>query len=145
MAFVPDYQWGDAEDTQARVAYYMHLFSQVRTRRVTFEAQWEEAASLCWPEYRNTFSFGHVRAPGTKYTQFQVDSTGSIASHRFMSICDALLTPWNMLWSKVQASNSDLMKDRAAKQYFYDVTKCLWAHRYRAESNFMGQQQQNWQ
>jgi len=123
----------------------MQLFNQVRSRRLTFEAQWEESAALCWPEYRNSFTYGHVRAAGAKYTQVQIDSTGSICAHRFMSICDALLTPWNMLWSQVEASNKDLMKDRDAKIYFHDVTQALWASRYRAESNFMGQQQQNWQ
>ncbi len=123
----------------------MRLFSEVRSRRVTFEQQWEEAAAICWPEYRNSFSFGHVRAPGIKYTEYQIASSGSIASHRFMSICDALLTPWNMMWSQIRASNTDLMKDRDAKLYFHDLTQCVWSHRYRPESNFMGQQQQNWQ
>jgi hypothetical protein len=136
---------GDAYDNSAKMAYFMLLFGQVRVRRVTFEAQWEEAAALCWPEYRNSFSFGHNRPAGMKYTEFQVDSTGSIASHRFMAICDALLTPWNMMWSQIRASNHDLMKDRDAKIYFHDLTKCLWAHRYATEANFMGQQQQNWQ
>ena len=134
--------WGDQA---SKVAYFMQLFSQVRTRRATFEAQWEESAALCWPEYRNSFTFGHQRPAGVKYTQTQIDSTGSICSHRFMSICDALLTPWNMLWSQVEASNKDLMKDRDAKIYFHKVTHALWSQRYRAESNFMGQQQQNWQ
>ncbi len=140
-----DVYTGGADDNASKIAYYMLLFHQVRTRRATFELQWEETAALCWPEYRNSFSFGHVRAPGVKYTEFQVDSTGAVCAHRFMSICDALVTPWNMMWSEVRASNHDLMKDRDARIYFHDVTKCLWAHRYRAEANFMGQQQQNWQ
>lgn len=140
-----DLYTGPSDDSTAKIAYFMLLFQQVRVRRVTFEVQWEEAAALCWPEYRNSFSFGHTRASGAKYSQFQVDSTGPIAAHRFMSICDALLTPWNMMWSEVNASNKYLMKDRDAKIYFHDLSECLWKHRYRAEANFMGQQQQNWQ
>lgn len=140
-----DLYTGSPYDEQSKIAYLMLLFSQVRVRRSMFEPQWEESAALCWPEYRNSFAFGHNRPPGVKYTEFQVDSSGSIASHRFMSICDALLTPWNMLWSQVCASNKDLMKERDARLYFDQVTKALWHHRYRAEANFMGQQQQNWQ
>ena len=140
-----DIYTGAPDDEQAKVAYLMLLFNSVRTRRSIFEVQWEESAALCFPEYRNSFAFGHNRPPGAKYTEFQVDSSGSIASHRFMSICDALLTPWNMLWSQVCASNKDLMKERDARIYFNEVTKTLWHHRYRSEANFMGQQQQNWQ
>jgi hypothetical protein len=123
----------------------MQLFDQVRQRRVNFETQWEEAAQLCWPEYRNTFSFGHTRTQGAKQTEYQVDSTGSIASHRFMAICDALLTPFSMPWSIITADNKDLLKDQTARLYFYQLTETLWAQRYRAEANFTGQNQQNYQ
>src|SRR6266700_1537776 len=136
---------GASNDQAAKVAHFMLLFNQTRARRVTFEAQWEEAAALCWPEYRNTFSFGHTRTPGSKYAQFQVDSLASIASHRFMSICDALLTPWSLPWSQITTSNTYLLKQKGVKEYYYDLTQCMWKLRYRSESNFMGQQQQNWQ
>jgi hypothetical protein len=136
---------GEEQDEQARVAYYMRLFGHVRTQRVNFENQWEEAASLCWPEYRNSFAFGHNRPPGVKYTQFQVDSSGSIAAHRFMSIADALLTPFNRVWSVVKASDAALMKDRSVRQWFGAVNQTLWAYRYRPDANFTGQNQQNMQ
>lgn len=133
------------EDEQARVAWYMHLFSNMRTRRVNFELQWEESASICWPEYRNTFAFGHVRAPGMKLTQYQVDSKGAIASHRFGAIVDSMMTPHNLLWSKIACSNKDLLRDRSVRLYFDLVTRILWRERYAPEANFIGQNQQNWQ
>lgn len=139
------YFTGSPNDEQAYVAWLMMLFSQRRTRRVNFEVQWEEAAAMCWPEYRNSFAFGHTRAPGVKYTEFQVDTAGSIASHRFMAICDALITPYNMLWSYVQASNKDLMKDRSVQAYYNKVTECLWYHRYCQDAMFFSQNQKNWQ
>jgi hypothetical protein len=132
------------DDEQSRVAYLIRLWQQVRTRRLNFETQWEESAALCLPEYRNSFTYGHVRPPGVKYTQYQVDSSGAIALHRFMAVCEAMLTPHNMLWSIVRADNPDIMRDRKAKEYFVDVTKTLWAQRYRAAANFVGQQQQNY-
>ena len=139
------YYTGSPHDEQAYVAWLMLLFSQARTRRLNHEVQWEESASLCWPEYRNSFAFGHTRAPGVKYTEFQVDTTGSIASHRFRAICDALITPYNMLWSYVKADNDDLMKDRSVQLYYNQVTECLWKHRYRSDSMFFSQNQKNWQ
>ena len=123
----------------------MQLFSTARTRRVNFEVQWEESAALCWPEYRNSFAFGHTRAPGQKYTEFQVDSTGSIASHRFMAIADAFLTPHNQPWKMIRANDPYVMKQKGVRDYFDAVSATLWYETYRAESNFIAQNQQNFQ
>lgn len=145
MAFTPDYFQMCCDDEQSRVAYYMMAFDQLRLRRVNFEVQWEESAALAWPEYMNTFSYGHVNTPGIKKSQFQVDSAAAIASWRFMSIVDSITTPHNMMWSKIRADNKDLMKDRAVRQYFNNVTETLWTERYKPEANFLGQNQTNLQ
>jgi len=145
MASSISYDLSGGSEMQSRVAYLMQLFEQTSNRRVNFEVMWEESAALCWPEYRNSFSFGHNRPPGAKYTEFQVDTAGSIASHRFMAIADALVTPYTMLWSKVRASDDDLMKVKEVQEYYNEVTETLWYHRYRAEAGFMGNNQQNWQ
>src|SRR5690348_7449519 len=140
-----DLYYGDPEDQTAKAAYLTLLFGQVKTRRLNFEAQWEESAALCWPEYRNSFSFGHIRTPGTKYAQYQVDTAGSIASHRFMSICDEMLTPAHSMWSILRPSEPKLLRDRATALWFEEATRILWTERYRPEANFVGQSQQNYQ
>jgi Bacteriophage head to tail connecting protein len=136
---------GSTQDDQNYVAFLMLLFSTARTRRVNFEVMWEESAALCWPEYRNSFSFGHNRAPGIKYTEFQIDTTGSIASHRFMAIADTIVTPHTQVWSYQKCSNSELWKDRSVKLYYAAKSKALWDLRYDPWANFTGQNQQNWQ
>jgi hypothetical protein len=140
-----DYLFGLPESESARVSFYLKLFEQRRLRRVNFEPQWQEAAALAWPEYMNTFTYGHVRSPGVKYTQYQVDSTAAIASHQFMSIVDSIATPHTMMWSKITCSNNDVMKSREARLYFDEVTQCLWKSRYDHAANFLGQNQQNLQ
>ncbi len=147
MAYIPDYyqMTGADGDSAARVAYYLMAFSQSRIRRVNFETQWEESAALAWPEYMNTFAWMHVNSPGMKKTQFQVDSAAAIASWRFMSIVDSITTPHTMMWSKIQASDKDLMKDRDVRLYFNKVTEILWTERYKPEANFLGQNQTNFQ
>ncbi len=140
-----DYSQVSGDDEQARVAYYLQMFAQLRNRRVNFEVQWEESAALAWPEYMNTFSWGHVNTPGMKKSQFQVDSAAAIASWRFMSIVDSITTPHTMQWSKIQADDKDLMKDRAVRIYFNQVTEQLWKERYKPEANFLGQNQTNLQ
>ena len=51
---------GATQDETNYVAWLMLLFSTARGRRVNFEIQWEESAALCWPSYRNSFTFGHT-------------------------------------------------------------------------------------
>lgn len=145
-----DLYYGDHQDDAAKLAYLRNLHGQAITQRANFEAQWEEAAALCLPEYRNSFFFGHNRPPGVKYAQYQVDSTGSIASHRFASIVDRTVTPFDTMWSYIRPvtregeGHTDLMKDRGVMQYFDDVSRILWRQRYRQEANFQSQNQQNW-
>ncbi len=134
---------GNPGDDREKVAYYLDLFWQAQTRRSNFENGWEENAALCYPEYRGTFTFGGIRSPGVKYTQFQLDTAGGIAADRFMAIADGLLTPFNMLWSVMRASDKALMRQRRVKEYFAAVTTIMWDNRYRWESNFVAQNQHN--
>lgn len=136
---------GSTDNEQKLVAWLMMLFYQSRTRRTNFEVQWEEEASLFWPDYRNSFAFGHVRPPGQKYTEFMLDSTGPIAAHRFMAMADAMITPHTMQWSRIKADNKYLMKDRSVQIYYEDLSDALWYQRYRADGNFFCQNQLNWQ
>ena len=135
---------GNPDDEQAKVAYLLQLFQYARTQRINFEVQWEEGAAIVWPEYRNSWAFGHIRAPGVKYTQYQVDSTATVKAGRFAAIADALLTPHNMLWSKMEDADPYMMKQRAAKLYYEDVTRTLWNLRYSWSSGFLTSQQTGW-
>ena len=140
-----DHYTGDDEDQRAKVQHALELFAQVRAKRSNFEAVWEESASIVWPEYRNSFTYGNVRSPGQKLTEFQLDSRGAIALHRFMALCDFLMTPFAMPWSPIRADDDNLMKDRSVALYYEKVSNILWRERYRAEANFVGAQQVNWQ
>lgn len=135
---------GDPADEQAKVAHLLQLHQYARMQRINFEAQWEESAALVWPEYRNTFTFGHNNTPGQKKTQYQVDSTGTIAAWRFAAIAEYMMTPFNMMWSRVSTDNRDLLKDRNARIYFDEWTRLLWTHRYKPAANFQGNQKTNW-
>lgn len=134
---------GDIEDKGAILAYLMQLFSSARLQRSGFEPQWEEAAAMYWPEYRGSFSFGNIRAQGSKYSQYQVDSTGSLMAFRFMSIFDVLVTPFNSVWSELRAADPYLRKQKGVRSYYQDISAILWTERYRAVANFHAQNQQN--
>lgn len=118
-------------------------FSQLQTQRNTFAAHWEETALITLPTSRNTFNFGDFNWGGEKKTDRQVDATGMMALQRFGAICDSLLTPRNMQWHSLTASNPYVRKDRATQIWFQQVTDILFQYRYNPLANFSSQNQNN--
>ena len=120
-------------------------FSQYVAWRSTFGGQWEEAAELILPTSRNTFFYGNYFWQGQKKTYQQIDASGMLALHRFAAICDSLLTPRNQTWHSLTANNDYVMKDRATRLWFDEVTKILFKYRYAPNANFSSQNNSNFQ
>lgn len=123
----------------------LQLFSALTAyRNQGFASHWEEVAQLIEPNFTNTFVFGNYNTPGQKKTMRQIDSTGALANARFAAICDSLLTPRNMVYQRIAASNEYVMKDRATRLWFDQVTKILFQFRYAPEANFSGENHKNY-
>lgn len=118
---------------------------QLQTWRNVFATHWEEVAELILPTSRNTFFHGSWNFPGQKKTDRQVDSTGALALMRFVSILDSLLTPRNMTWHGLQASDDYVMKDRATRLWFEQVTRILFKYRYHPMANFSANNCNHWE
>jgi hypothetical protein len=132
-----------SEHDQETAMHSKLAFMQNASWRNMFAQQWEEVAATIFPEQRNTFYFGAYNFPGLKKTDWQVDSSGMLALWRFSAICDSLLTPANMQWHSLCASNPDVMKDRATALWFENVTRTLFKQRYAPTANFAGQNYAN--
>jgi len=120
-------------------------FGQYTQWRTQFAGQWEEAAQLILPTSRNTFYYQNFSWPGQKKSQQQIDASGMLALHRFAAICDSLLTPRNMTWHTLAANDPYVMKDRATRLWFEEVTRLLFKYRYTPMANFSGQNNSNFQ
>src|SRR5215472_4377679 len=120
-------------------------FSQFISFRTAFAMQWEEAAQLILPTSRNTFFYQNFNWQGQKKTDRQIDATGMIALNRFAAICDSLLTPRNSKCHRLVANNDYVMKDRATRLWFEQVTDLLFKFRYAPHANFSSQNNQNFQ
>lgn len=120
-------------------------FAQMCMWRMNFESQWEEVAELILPTSRNTFRYSDFNWPGQKKTDRQIDATGMLALNRFAAICDSLLTPRNMTWHQLGATDDYVMKDRLTRLWFEEVTRILFKYRYTPTANFSSQNQQNYQ
>jgi hypothetical protein len=123
----------------------MREFGQYRLMRDTTASQWQEIAELIMVSHSNTFYYGNDSWPGQKKTQRQIDSSGMMALSRFAAICDSLLTPRNMFWHQLGANDDYVMKDRATRLWFEQVTKILFKYRYAPIANFAAQNQANYQ
>src|SRR5258706_10349314 len=124
---------------EAIIEESLREFAQMQTYRHTFAAHWEEIAELILPTSRNTFEYGNYNWPGTKKTDRQIDATGMMALSKFAAICNSLLTPKNMMWHGLRASDDYVMKDRATQLWFERATKILFGLRYAQYSGFAGQ------
>jgi Bacteriophage head to tail connecting protein len=122
----------------------MREFTEMQIWRNTYALQLEETAQLIWPEYRNTFYYAGFTWPGTKRTQQQVDATGMLALHRFAAISDSLLTPADAEWHRLSADDEYVMKDRATRLWFDQLTRLLFKYRYNPHANFRGQNNSRW-
>lgn len=134
------------EPTDAEQEIYidtMREFQQLAQNRTTFESHWEEIARIVLPAYSGTFTFGNFQMPGSKKAFDQIDSTAQLALSRFGAICDSLLTPRNMRYQMLQASNRDLMKSRQVRLWFERQTRTLFDERYKSHSNFASQNHNN--
>jgi hypothetical protein len=127
------------------VEMVMALFEQLNQYRVTFASQWEEVAEVLAPNQRNTFYKWSYNFPGMKKTDRQIDASGMLALNRFGAIVDSLITPRNMQWHGLTASNPYVQKQRGVKLWFETATQLLFKQRYSPIANFMSQNQQNFQ
>jgi len=122
----------------------MQEFYQYSTWRAVFAGHWEETAELIAPNFRNTFFYQNYNTPGVKKTQQQIDASGGLALHRFTAIANSLVTPRNMKWHGIEADDPYVMKDRATRLYFEQVTEIIFRQRYAATANFFSQNKANW-
>ncbi len=129
---------------QQIVSELIREFGQMQIWRNVYAMQCEEVAELILPTSRNTFFYQNFNWPGAKKTQQQVDATGALALHRFCAIADSLVTPKNMQWHGLRG-DPYIMKDRASKLWYEQVTEILFRLRYADIANFAGQNYNNWQ
>lgn len=128
---------------QEMVSGILRGFEQCRTKRLLHDAQNQESALLGWPEHAHTFYFTAYNQPGVKKAQQQIDSSVSIASHRFAALITSLWTPSSSVWTKYAHPDEYVMKQREAAAYYDILTRTVWRQRYKATANFRSQNTQN--
>lgn len=119
-------------------------YQEMITEKLTLSSHCEEIAQLVLPAHSSTFMEGNFRMTGQKDTERQLDATAALALHRFMAICDSLLTPRNSQWHQLTTTNPYLNKQRAVRLWFENTTSRLFDLRYAPTSGFAANNQQVW-
>ena len=118
-------------------------FEKKRGDRGTLDAHCQEIAARIVPMQKRLWeSWGYKQVSGEKLNQEVLDSTGTSALNKFVSILDSLLTPRNAFWHQLRPSNNPLLlKDKNTMDYFTQVNTILFEQRYNPKANFAGQNQ----
>lgn len=132
-----------SRDADPRLAHHQQILSGLRTKRSTFENQWEEAAERLIPAHVNSF-FGRGQSnaltPGRKNATKMYDATASLALSRFAAVFESITTPKGQRYQELVPEDEGLRKNRSVRLYFEKLTDILFRHRYRPGAGFMGQQ-----
>ncbi len=117
-------------------------FEHLRGARGNWETHWTEIAQRILPMDRNKFvQHGGLQTQGEKRNQELFDSTALLALGKFSAILDSLLTPRNSFWHELSPSDETLKRNKSVQDYFHNVNKILFDHRYSPAGNFAAQNQ----
>jgi hypothetical protein len=115
------------------------------TNRGTLESHLEEIALRVLPNYAGSFtSNGLPRTAGDKRTDEMVDATAALALTRFAAAMESMLTPRNSRWHSLVPTDKTLMKNRAVRLWFEDLTDKLFHYRYAPKANFASQKHEDY-
>jgi hypothetical protein len=133
----------DSDENALKVIKEQESAAQLRGH---LESNWEQIALRVLPNYANQFGNQNrtTLTKGEQNTHEMVDSTAALALTRFAAAMESMLTPRNSTWHQAIPSDEYLLKDRAVRLWFDDLTRALFRHRYAPKANFASQKHEDY-
>lgn len=120
-------------------------YNRLEGNRGNWDATYQQIAARIWPAYSGRPNAKGVNpSPGQQLTVEAIDATGSVALTRFAAVLYSMLTPQNSKWHYLKPSDPILKRDRATTQYFEDLTRIVFEHRYAPKANYAGMKLQEY-
>jgi hypothetical protein len=94
---------------------------------------WNECGRYVMPGWD---SFDQQFTEGSKRTQFLFDGTAVTANERFSAVMSQLVTPATQQYQKLVPIDEELRDNKEVSEHYEQVTKILFAARYRARAAF---------
>lgn len=116
------------------------LYKEAQSIRAPFEQDWRMCAAYCLPRHYSQWQ-SQGPSPYTANNQstkrFAYDNTGVRSLPKFVSILNRIMTPDNMRWQRLAASDPYLMKSYNVRTYFDNLTDELFKRRYAPRARFV--------
>ncbi len=109
---------------------------QLKDKRSTWEAHWDEIARLVLPRYAD---FSGAREKGGKRTEEIFDPSGMVGLDRFAAGMESLLVPRNSRWHGLKVLPPELNDENDVKAWMDLAVRMLFERRYAPNANFAGQ------
>jgi hypothetical protein len=111
-------------------------FAQVETTRGIWEGHWEAVSQVVLPYYSTSFYSRGNTVPGTQRGQEMFDVTANAALWKYSAAMESMLTPAGSRWHRTRPIDPVLRKNRAAMNWYEEVTDALFHYRYSPHSGF---------
>lgn len=121
-----------SDDALSIIKQYEYLYSQ----QANFRTLWNEIAQFVMPAWDN---FVGETSEGVRRTYRLFDETAVSANERFAAAIQQMTTPQTQRYHKLASTDEHLADDSETQQYLDEVTKILFAARYRVKANFTSQ------
>jgi hypothetical protein len=128
----------------------VRLYEQAKTMRQPYEEDWKNAAKYCLPRHYGLWQSSGSASQGSGVNAAQqarvlsVDTTGARALPKYTAILNRLLTPQKQRWHVLGASDKNLMKIKAVRNYFEETTDLLFRSRYHPRARFSTAQSESY-
>lgn len=120
---------GVAEETIERLGI-------LKGQRTNFDTTWQEIVELMNPFGGD---FQTKRSPGEQRTENMFEMTAANALEKFTAAMEAFHTPRNQQWARTRASDEDLNKISAVREFFEEADRALAKMRNSPKARFYGQ------
>lgn len=120
------------DDVNSIIKLYEYLYSQ----QANFRTLWNEIAQFVMPAWDN---FVGETSEGVRRTYRLFDETAVSANERFAAAIQQMTTPQTQRYHKLASTDEHLSDDSETQQYLDELTKILFAARYRVKANFTSQ------
>jgi len=106
----------------------------MESARFQFDSMNQRVAEIVWPECALFLRQDSVQ--GERRSEFQFDSTASLALTRFAAAVESLLTPRTQRWHGLEPRWEELANNHSVKLYCEQVTDILFRARYSPRAGF---------
>lgn len=132
-------------DKEAKVVQdLLRQFSWAAGNRGIWEIHWQETAQHVLPHFVDSFYANQNTVPGAKRQQVQYDTTPMGALLKFSAAMESMLTPASSMWHSIRPIDPELLKVRAARLWYEEVTDRMFHFRYSPFSAYQTNQHETY-